>query len=311
MANNPDNLRITGLILPQLTPGDVARAVSNSSHPTGHEKPLLQRRIAAGRLFGVEAAWKLLENDSYSDITPEMASAVEPRKLAPSLFGVEVIVNEDSSGRPLGKQAVLYRDKQNKWQKLALSAEEKSVLVVSIEAYAAKGHTVVKNGRRHHQMSNPDQQAPSRAVLHVLEGKLPKMEAYLHTLKTHGEVLATLEEALRPRNRGLNRGSEITVRMKEAIFNGQILPATLDALADQRGWTREQTDQVRRTMEFRMYIDRIGSGGRHLDYNHRLMQRLLGHNSIKQYVFYDAIRRGHAYAGFHKAQLLSTSDPSV
>lgn len=266
-------------------------------------------RITAAGIFGRAAAADILRRDMFEDLTPEMAAEVEPWNLVKGLFGRDVHVNEFVDGKVRGREAVLYKDRKDRWQALAVSARERPLFITNIEAYSNGASAQVKNGRKHQMMASPDPDAPTRGVIHALDARLPRIEAYLRTLQSQHEIVRQLRAGLQPKNLAERHtvGKVRDVQQMMVTLEEQVLPTMIEALADQRGWNTAKVRDVRRAIEYRMYIDRLGTAGKHLKFNKQLFGILDDYIGIKVRVLDDIHVRGQTYREQNVASLAGTT----
>jgi len=272
-----------------------SEAVDKPIAPTPKSREdITSKRMAISRLL---ASLVMPQNELSGVVINEAAvQAAEPSKLIKHLVGRGVVVADRNKG--VGKQAVMYKKIDGKWQAVALSAKERRLFKYNIQAYADAPYIATKASDAYDAERDPA--APTRAVYHSLDDSiLPKMETYIKTLLGRDKILRQFYEALAPGRYGLARmGSEATMRGNASILFDQILPDALDAIGDQKQWTPQQAKLAYATIMHRVTAT-DARGKRDFVYTRRLVNMLRTHNTQKIALFQNSIDEGTLYSVLH------------
>ena len=226
----------------------------------------------------------------YVDITPKMRFEASRSQLEPSLVDVP-------NGSPL---AVSYwPGGASRPGNIAVTPHEYTVLVRS------RPETFSRSARARTLQVRPTgdehDQAAERAVVHAHESKFAAQQGYLNeTLVPWNRLLGRFEQAAEHPGLSL-MGKEETMRAKFEELRYGVFENMFEALRRQRGWSDQQMDFARRTVEARMFIDR--DHNRHLRYFAgfvAMSQYYFGHKTA---LFRDRAyqsRRAMAQAGAHE-----------
>ncbi|MCA9325188.1 hypothetical protein KDA23_03960 [Candidatus Saccharibacteria bacterium] len=208
---------------------------------------------------------------NYMDLTPEMLEYAKAKQLQPHLIDVP----SDFERSPF---AVSYTDPRTHRERyIALTAQEAKIVPRSVPALSRSARIVTEAAVQTDIPTDEDLSRAQRSKAHVLEPALPKMQAFVKTLRSQDELAAKFVVAATGSNAGLSlMGGEARMREQLTYFTTFIIGDMLRAYASQRGLTASQHDQLCRAVDYNMVFTGAARIGMTRDYA-ELAHEYLGH----------------------------------
>jgi hypothetical protein len=200
-------------------------------------------RSRAGLITSFTPEFHGIDTREYTDITDTLRSYTHPDKLLSSLIYIPAGTTTSASYIPLGSRNRVV---------VALTPDEFTLLPRSPEALS---DSVRNRTRAARPKGDKHTSAAERSVVYAHMGKMASVETYLQeTLIPWNEL--TDKFIKNARHSHLSHfGGEAQFRIEFEVLMTQILGNFLDALKIQRGWSDEQYELVRKTIEARLFID--------------------------------------------------------
>lgn len=236
----------------------------------------------------------LIAKGAFEGVTQEARREVSPGSLLKFLIDREVVI--DREGR--GTSAIRFSDERGQQHRLALAPSESVIYLGNVEAYARSGHKRALNAPTQRLLTNPDRDAPFRAAEHTLRPRLDKMKAMVHVFEGEDKILKQVSGAStrRTRNFGI-LGSHTDSHLTMVSF-GAIADKVLEAVGDQRQWSRDDQLVLRKALQAGFFMDRANDAN--VDLLNNTANMLRGYVAAKIVGFIDPIGRGEKYLAARK-----------